>query len=116
MGHLGIRQRLSHDGLNRIVGLDGVSYTLSPECRSATTAPDSVLSSRHLRTIYWLTSVNIINDVSGNSGFLGSEYEDKYLVLRQQALLNRRYIHVFTRLHGAMFLKTAIFIVMLISF
>jgi len=67
-------------------------------------------------TYYWLSSVDIINDVSGISRFLGSEYEDKYLVLRQQVLLKHRYIHIFTRLHGAMFLKTAIFIVMLISF
>jgi hypothetical protein len=43
------------------------------------------------------------------------EYEDKCLVLRQQVILNHRYIHVFTRLHGVMFLKTVIFIVMLIS-
>jgi hypothetical protein len=31
-------------------------------------------------------------------------------------LLNHLYIHVFTRLHGVMFQKTVIFIVMLISF
>lgn len=38
---------------------------------------------------YWLSSVNRNIDVGDISGFLGNEYEDKYLVLRQQVLLNQ---------------------------
>jgi hypothetical protein len=76
--YLGIHQRLSHDGVNRIVARrpSFVQFTSRTQISDNYAWQCFVIQAF---TFYWLSSVNMTNDVSEISGFHGREYDDNFL-------------------------------------